>query len=184
VKSSCGALLAGGSSSRFGEDKFLFEFEHVPMGVRCARALEGACDVAWIQGGIPQYGTLTSLDVRRGHREGSGPLGAIIDAMEVCEGSVLLTLPCDVPHVSSADLLRMVSCLDEDHDVAIATSIQESAPITHHWLIGAWRVGSLPILRDQFASGVRAVHRAAERISVLDVPFDANVVLNINERPL
>jgi molybdopterin-guanine dinucleotide biosynthesis protein A len=184
VKSSCGVLLAGGSSSRFGEDKFLFVFENLPMGVRCAKALGGACDVAWIQGGIPQYGTLTSLDVRMGHREGSGPLGAIIDAMESCAGSVLLTLPCDVPRVSSEDLMRMVSCLDEDHDVAIATSIQECGSVTHHWLIGAWRISSLPILREQFASGIRAVHRAAERISVLDVPFEPGVVLNMNERPL
>lgn len=175
----CGALLAGGASSRFGEDKFIYPVDGVAMGLRAARALGAiATEGCWLQGGRPEHASLTGLDLRIGDREGNGPLGALIDALEGCTADVLLSLPCDVPYIRADDLRLLCGGIDDRHDVAVAVSGDRQ-----HWLVAAWRTSSHDLLRASFDAGERAVHRAASSLRMVEVPLDPHAVTNVNLRP-
>lgn len=172
-------LLAGGSSSRFGEDKFLFVHEGVPLGLRAARALTGVATAGcWLQGGTLTHANLTGLEIRTGDREGSGPLGALVDALECCEGDVLVSVPCDLPGIRAEDLAQLTAAMDGDADVAVAV-----ADSRHHWLVAAWKVHCTRALADAYRAGERSVHGALASMHVADVMFDPVVLTNLNRKP-
>lgn len=175
----CGVLLAGGASSRFGEDKFVYEHEGVSLGLRAARALTGAVTAGcWLQGGLQQHATLTGFEIRSGCREGTGPLGALVDALECCPTDVLVSLPCDMPGIRSEDLTRLVASLSPGADAAVAVGNSR-----HHWLVAAWNVGSRDALSRVFDAGERSMHRAMKALLVVDVPMDDDVLTNLNRKP-
>lgn len=180
VRGVCGALLAGGASSRFGSDKFVYEHDGEALGIRAARALAGVATLGcWLQGGGEEHARLTGWEVRRGVREGSGPLGALIDALECCPADVLVSLPCDMPGIRSADLARLVEFVTPDADAAVAT-----ADSRHQWLVAAWNVRILDELRSTFDAGERSMHRAVRSLHIVDVPMDEGVLANLNRRPV
>lgn len=175
----CGALLAGGASSRFGEDKFVYEYEGEALGLRAARALSGVANAGcWLQGGRSEHATLTGFEIRAGSREGTGPLGALVDALECCPSDVLVSLPCDMPDICSDDVARLVASLSPDVDAAVAV-----ADSRHHWLVAAWNVGSRGVLSRAFDSGERSIHRAVGSMLIVGVPMDERVLTNVNRRP-
>lgn len=179
VSGVCGALLAGGTSSRFGEDKFLFVYDGEALGLRAAKALAAVATAGcWLQGGTRAHAALTGLPIRTGRREGSGPLGALTDALESCDAEVLVSLPCDMPGIRSEDLARLVASVNADVDVAVAF-----ADSRHHWLVAAWSVRCRQSLIDAFEAGERAVHRALASMRVADVAFDTESLTNLNRRP-
>lgn len=179
MKGVCGALLAGGASSRFGEDKFLYEHEGEALGLRAARALSGvATSGCWLQGGLREHATLTGLEIRTGGREGSGPLGALVDALECSPADVLVSLPCDMPGIRSEDLARLVASLADDADAAVAV-----ADSRRHWLVAAWNVRSRDVLGSAFDAGERSVHGAVGTMLIVEVPMEERVLTNLNRRP-
>lgn len=179
VSSVCGVLLAGGASSRFGEDKFVYEIDGEALGLRAARALSGVATAGcWLQGGLSEHAMLTGLEIRSGSREGSGPLGALVDALECCPSEVLVSLPCDMPAIRSDDLARLVASLGPDADAAVAVGDSR-----RHWLVAAWNVGRRHLLGSAYDSGERSVHRAVGSMLIVDVPMDERVLTNLNRRP-
>jgi molybdopterin-guanine dinucleotide biosynthesis protein A len=157
----------------------MYPVEGEAMGLRAARALRGAATMAcWLQGGNREHATLSGFALHIGEREGSGPLGALIDALDACPCEILLTLPCDVPYVCADDLAMLRDGIGVDADAAVAV-----ADDRRHWLVSAWRKSSREPLRCAFESGERAIHRAAVSLLITDVPMDARTLTNVNRRP-
>ncbi len=185
--SRCGVLLAGGSSSRFGSDKFFYQVDGVSMGVRAARLLQQVCaGEVWLQGGRSEHSDVTGLAIRRGLREANGPLGALADALtdaaqsRSCE--VLVTLPCDVPYMNNDDLEHLVESVEDDDDLAVACSVEANGEVLHHWLIAAWRPRVASVVTASFDQGVRAIHEIASSVRLRPVFFNSQTVFNLNER--
>lgn len=180
-----GLIFAGGGSTRFGSDKFLYPWDGVAMGLRAARALLAVCNSSvWLQGGTAQHVEIAGLASRSGHREGSGPLGALADAEPWCDGDVLLTMPCDVPRFGANELQQLVDALGPDNDVTFAQTQTEDGGSTTHWLLGAWRRDTVAAACTSFDSGERSVHGFAATLCCSFVQFDEAIVQNVNERPL
>jgi len=95
-----------------------------------------------------------------GSREGNGPLGAIIDALELSDSVFVVIAPNDTPFFSAECFTRLFDCLDASNiDVAVAVDAKDESRV--HWLLSVWRKATcLPLLREQYRGGARSVHEA------------------------
>ena len=177
-----GMVFAGGKSSRFGSDKFMFPVDGVPMGVRSVQALTAVCtDAVWLQGGEALHEHVAGVPRRMGWREGSGPLGALLDALETCDVATLVTLPCDVPGITGTDVQRLVDALSLDTHVSVACSVLPDGAQEHNWLIAAWSLDALPRVIDAYDGGIRSMHEVARSLSMVSVELGAAAMRNVNE---
>jgi len=99
----CGAVLAGGKSSRMGTDKSLVQLGGVRLIERAVETLRQVCTEVVILGSNPAleiYGPLV-----RDLHPGCGPLGGIEAALAHSRLEWNLLLPVDMPFVPTA-LLR------------------------------------------------------------------------------
>ncbi len=105
-----------------------------------------------------------------------GPLGAVITAMSTIGGDLLCVMPCDVPAIVSDIIVELIEeALLDDCDVAVLLTDKP------HWLCSAWKVARcLDILRDQFDSGQRALHRSLDRLNVNYVHANPDALINVN----
>lgn len=108
---------------------------------------------------------------------GQGPLGGLITALHAASTGILCVLPCDVPRISADRIMELIKVLIDidETDVAVLTTDRE------HWLCSSWRVGTcLPVLKECFAKGERAIHRAVGSLSIERVPATKAEMLNVN----
>lgn len=119
---------------------------------------------------------------KSGAREGSGPLGAIIDALDSCDSHVVVVSPNDTPFFSAQDFQILIDSLEQsDTRAHVAVAVDAQNSLQRHWLLSAWnRKSCLPHLIEQFDRGIRSVHQAVEGLSIVDVSFEEWSVRNIN----
>ena len=105
-----------------------------------------------------------------------GPLGALITAMTSIDCDLLCAMPCDVPAIGSRYILDLIEAAShDDFDVSVLTTDKP------HWLCSTWKVAScFDILRIQFDSGQRALHRSLDELKVNYVGADPSALININ----
>jgi molybdenum cofactor guanylyltransferase len=116
-----GAVLAGGASSRMGEDKAALPLRGMApggmtgtWGERAFFLLAERCANAWVVGRIVRPGgpeipslrrpVLSHLDLRAG----AGLLGGMETALTLAGGEAILTLPCDTPELPGSCLDRLL----------------------------------------------------------------------------
>jgi molybdopterin-guanine dinucleotide biosynthesis protein A len=99
-------ILAGGPSSRFGEDKGAIELEHKPLIRHVFDAVKGLADevivVTDTQERADNYAKLLPATVKFviDSRDSNGPLIGALTGFEVAQEKYSLLLPYDVPFVS------------------------------------------------------------------------------------
>src|SRR5882762_7843363 len=99
-----GYVLAGGGSTRFGQDKALVEFDAKPMLARLVELLGGvtkSTKVVAVRGKYEAFG----VEIVEDRWPGEGPLGGIITALEDGAGSAArsewnLIVSCDMPFLT------------------------------------------------------------------------------------
>jgi len=140
VKAFTGAVLAGGKSTRFGEDKFA----RFGAGVIAALRAAGAADV---------------VVVRDDDRPGNGPLGGIATALRRASTDVVVVLACDLPDVHPDGIRAVVEALG-DADVALPPGEP---------LHAAWHRRALAEIDAAIDRGALAVKAALDRLRVVEV---------------
>ena len=108
-----GAVLSGGFSSRFGQDKGRVKLGPHPMVVHAVRALAEVVDevvVAVASGKKSDYMRLVGEDVRvvEDRRPGRGPLQGLVTALEASKGDYVQVCPCDTPFIRPAVCKMMI----------------------------------------------------------------------------
>jgi molybdopterin-guanine dinucleotide biosynthesis protein A len=173
-----GAVLTGGESRRMGRDKAFVTVDGVPMVVRVAEALTGAGarSVMTIGGNVTRLRVL-GLDARVDSRQGDGPLGGLVTAMELAVDPVLVVLATDLAWLPPAVVRTLVQRLTADTaaDVAAAETDRRE-PLCAAWRIDVCR----DELADAYLAGERSVRAAMERLSVADVAVDPDDLWNAN----
>jgi molybdopterin-guanine dinucleotide biosynthesis protein A len=97
-----GLILAGGLSSRMGEDKALMEIDGVTMLDRTARTLRAlGVDLVAVSGSRP--GGIPDRWV------GAGPVGGLASAAAVLPDAELLVVPVDMPRLATAVLVPLLA---------------------------------------------------------------------------
>lgn len=174
-------MLAGGKSTRFGSNKSFAMIDGIPMARRVANNLFDATKIhPQLLGADDALARALGLESLRGQREGNGPLGAIIDALELSKSDVVLFAPNDTPYFSSDHFLGLLSTLDTtESDVAVARDDVGGAGF--HWLLSAWRPSScLQHLSEQYSNGIRSIYEAVVGLDVSTLSCRSDSLRNIN----
>lgn len=155
--SSCAAgfVLAGGLSSRMGQNKALLSFQGQTL-IGCAVGkLAQVCDRVAIAGGGPDlapYGRVIPDQYMA-----QGPLGGIVAALEQTDAEWNLFLAVDMPLVPVAALRKLLSVSGEPCLVTLARADGFVQP-----LCGVYSRRALPVLRAELLKGNRRVRAAVE----------------------
>ena len=172
-----GIVLVGGKSTRFGSEKALHPYKGVAMGRHVANAMFNAgINDLYAVGSDQSIAAALGLEYIPDGFADDGPLGALITAMTLIESDLLCVMPCDVPAIRSACIFDLIAAAShEDFDVSVLITDKP------HWLCSAWKVAScFNILRGQFDSGQRALHRSLDGLKVNFVDSDPSALINVN----
>ena len=173
-------VFAGGASRRFGSNKALFEIDRRPMIEWVAGNIGAAAERDPIFVGARDDLKIPQGDVLIGKREGTGPLGALCDALELTTSQIVLVAPCDTPFFSSESFSRLVARMN---NVAAVVAVDSERQDNAHWLLSCWNADVCrKHLADQYDSGERAIHRAVSGLNVHFESFDERELRNINSR--
>lgn len=176
-----GLVLAGGKSTRMGQDKGAIQWHGKEQLYYMADMLHDICDTVFIscrQEQQPQidtnYKTLTDAYA------GSGPLGAILTAFKTKPGVAWLITACDLPLLDTDTLNYLVR---HRNTSCIATTFESPFDHLPEPLITIWEPAAYPIL-DSFLSGGftcprKALLRNIEQVSIV-APPNPDALLNAN----
>jgi len=171
-------VLTGGESRRMGRDKAFVAVDGVPMVQRVAGALWGAGARAVMTVGGDLTGLRAfGLDARPDPRQGDGPLGGVVSALELAADPIVVVLATDLAWLPPAVVTVLVARLGTDlvADVAAAHTDRREP------LCAAWRVDPcLDELAAAHLAGVRSVAMAMDRLDVADVAVEPELLWNAN----
>lgn len=174
-----GVVLAGGRSSRFGSDKFFHLVDGLEMGLRAIRAMAPAVDRLLVVGRetIPESWGATAVF---GVREGTGPVGAILDAADHSPAQTYIVMPCDMPFFGSTAVIELCDALTSDETLAVfATVSHQTEP---QWLAAGWKIHAIhEILEPFFEHGGRSVRDVAQDVPHKLVSLSSRELINVNE---
>src|ERR1044071_3565938 len=110
-----GFILAGGASSRMGEDKSLLSLggrTFVGAAAEALRAVAARVSVVSSRPGAESHGLRVVPDLRAG----LGALGGLHAALSSCGAEWAAVVACDLPFVTGSLLARLASMRDEKLD--------------------------------------------------------------------
>lgn len=162
------AVLAGGRSTRMGEDKAFVEVDGRPLVARVAGVLEvaGAAEVYVVGGDAARLAEL-GLRTVPDDRPGAGPVAATVTALDHARHDRVVVSACDLPDLGPRTVTEVRAGLEAaagHRDVAI--------PVVdgrRQYLFAAYRRSAADLLRRQVDAGVAAMHEAIEALVVVEV---------------
>lgn len=92
-------VMAGGESTRMGEDKSLLPMDGQPMIERVCGQLQGRFEQILISANEPEKFGFLGLDVVPDRIPGQGPLMGIVSSLEVSRSQLNFVVACDIPNV-------------------------------------------------------------------------------------
>lgn len=164
------AILAGGKSSRMGEDKALLRLSSDGPTLleatiqRVSLVVQDPIIVAPSDRDYDRFGVETIPD----DRPNQGVLGGIQTALRRFAGADLLVLACDHPFLS-VELLRHMAAIDDECDVVIPRTLGESrqgGSFTLQTLHAIYRATCRPALEDVLARGYASAMDFFKRVHV------------------
>lgn len=115
-----GVILAGGLSSRFGENKAVANFLGVPMIRRIARVMDVVFDDILLVTNTPGVHADLGLRSVRDDIPGKGPLGGIVTAFDNTLSDRIFVVACDMPLLNFLTI-KQVILEGASADAAVAT---------------------------------------------------------------
>ena len=171
-----GVVLAGGRSSRMGNDKALLLRDGMRLVDGAVSVLSAFCDDVVVASGARQIADLSVPQVPDPIAH-AGPLGGIVAGLATARGSLVAVLAVDLPDASAAVFTALI---DRAEGEAAVIPVVDGRPQPLHAI---WSVRALPALRDLLSRGERRVQEAAEVVGAAFVPMEGNFARNVN-RPL
>lgn len=158
-----GYVLAGGGSTRFGQDKALVEIEGAPMLSRMRALLSRVATEVHVIAPLQKYAALGITGVPD-RWEGQGPLAGIITAlMATTEGGSAewnLIVGCDMPFLTQEWLSYLLKrAVASGAEVVAPKSVQGLEP-----LCACWRTSAALKLQRAFDSGTRKITEAMKQL--------------------
>lgn len=165
IENITGIILAGGKSSRMGEDKGMMGFNGKPMISYIINTLSKLTDKILIVAnrkdyevfGLPVYSDLV-LD--------KGPLAGIITGLSATTTDKNWMISCDSPFVSEDLLIRLMEDT-ETYDAAIPTYNSRIHPLT-----ACYKKSALGLLKDELEKDHLKLRKAVEVLQVNYVNAD------------
>lgn len=172
-----GLVLAGGRSTRMGQDKSLLAYHGLPQRQYLAELLRPFCAEVWVSlhaGQVPLPGERVLPDAE----PDAGPLGGIRSAFAHDPAVAWLVLACDWPQLSRETLRFLTQNRLPGY---LATTFRNPADGTPEPLLTIWEPACGPVLAAAWARGERSPRRLLGELAtqVLYAPFP-DELQNIN----
>jgi len=166
-------ILAGGESSRMGEDKGLMFFEGKPMIQHVIDVVKPMVDHIIIISNNRAY-EVFGYAVYDDLIQGKGPLAGIYTGLRYSETDKNLVLSCDVPFVNK-EVLQLV--IDNCNTVDIVIPEKENRT---HQLIGVYDKSCTTFLKKELDNNQRKIKVAIEKLNykVVDANHIASHIFN------
>jgi molybdopterin-guanine dinucleotide biosynthesis protein A len=162
-----GVILAGGRSSRMGEDKALVAVEGRPMIVAVAEALRAAgLDPVVVVGGDREALGALGLVVHDDDLPGAGPAAATSTALGSVSGDVVVVAACDLPRLDDTTIVELVAALTASDEAQAAVPAVGGRPQFH---LAAYRRAVRPEIEARVREGVRSMHALLDGLAVVEV---------------
>ena len=176
----CGLLLAGGYSTRMGQDKAFIQYKGKPVYQHLAQTLDCVCAEVKISCRQEQEALFSDYTTIIDAFPSSGPLTGLLSAFMDDPRNSKLVAPVDMPYLT-VDFLRKY--LISQRDVfADATIIMDQRTDTLHPLVGIYETSSYSTISQQFQKGQYSVKKILNmlRVNVVSFTEDQNVLANFN----
>ncbi len=111
-------IIAGGKSSRFGQDKSLFPYQGKPLIEHVIEAIRPVIERISIIGGGAERFTFLGIPCRGDIIPGLGPIGGVYTALHESETERAFVFACDMPGLNT-ELIRFMASLSEGFDVTV-----------------------------------------------------------------
>jgi molybdopterin-guanine dinucleotide biosynthesis protein A len=170
------AILAGGKSSRMGEDKALLRLmPHGPtlLETTIQRVSIVVPNPIIVAPSDRDYGRL-GVDVIPDDQPNQGVLGGILTALRHFAGDDVLVVACDHPFLN-VELLRQMASIDADCDVVIPrtrTASRQGGPLTLQTLHAVYRSTCRSALEEVLERGYASAMAFFDRVRVLALDED------------
>jgi molybdopterin-guanine dinucleotide biosynthesis protein A len=178
-----GIILAGGQATRMGRDKANLPLGELTLLLYTAQALAQVCaPVVVVVDRRDRYRLPEKLLILEDAYPNAGPLGGILTALETLPEGYHLVTACDMPRLR-AETLRLLLREAQGYDAAAPEIAGRLEP-----LCAVYHTRCLPLLKERFDSGERALHRALRRVSLRrvaeaqlrSVDPDLSSLINVN----
>jgi molybdopterin-guanine dinucleotide biosynthesis protein A len=164
---SCGVLLVGGSSSRYGSPKALAVLDGETLAERAWRTLGEVCDECLAFGKVTDALELP-FEVRDDGSDVRAPIAGVVAGLRASLQDVCVFLPVDTPLMRPASLTLLAErCRD--------AAVPPSGPLP-----GAYRRSALPVLERRLAAGELALRAALAELETVVVEVDEAELVNVN----
>ena len=175
-------ILAGGKSSRMGEDKGLLNLNGSAMITHVINTLKEITDDVFIVSNNNEYGKF-GLPVYRDLITNKGPIAGIYTGLLNSASEVNIIVSCDSPFVS-IDFLKNLMLRSITFDVTIPSYNDRIHPT-----IGIYNRSIIEILKQQIDSNELKLMLAIEKVkhqiikfSSIDKDIDPKIFSNINTK--
>ncbi|MCL3781441.1 molybdenum cofactor guanylyltransferase [Prolixibacteraceae bacterium JC049] len=159
-----GIILAGGKSSRMGQDKGLMELDGKPMVLHVADVLQSFCSEVIISTNNTAYGFL-GKELVADKVKGKGPIAGLHAGLSRSQTKWVAFIACDTPFVQPwvyEQLMEHVA----NADAAFPMHNGKTEP-----LIALFRQSALSKVEEQMANGDLKIHRLIETLNAVKVDF-------------
>jgi len=153
-------VLAGGRSSRYGENKALVTFQGVPLIERALHTMDSIFHRVVLITNTPDAYAYLRVPMFEDLIKGLGPLGGIYTGLQVIPDPAGFFVACDMPFLNPL-LIRYMVAIRNDFDVVI--------PRVSGWveaLHGLYTKNCSQSIRELIASGTYQVFRFFQAVSV------------------
>jgi molybdenum cofactor guanylyltransferase len=174
-----GLVLAGGRSTRMGEDKAFLQWHGKEQMYYLAEMLQKFCDEIFISCRVEQANCIDKkYKIITDEFENAGPLAAIISAFHRNKNCAWLVVACDLPLLDEKTIIHLIQQRDE---AVMATTFQSPHDKLPEPLVTVWEPGAMPLLESALSKGRLSPQKVLmnSKIKTIEVP-DANVLLNAN----
>ncbi len=160
-------IMAGGGSSRLGQDKALLLVNGRPMLEHIYNQLRSHFEQIIISADEPDKYDFIGAEVVCDRVSGQGPLMGISSAMQASRNDLNFVIACDIPNVNISFMKRLHREA-EDFDAIIPISDEDK----YEPLFAVYRKTLLEVMDSTLSSGKRKITDALKGRSVKFIPLD------------
>jgi len=170
-------VMAGGRSTRMGENKALLELNGEPLIARVVDQLRPHFAEILVSANAPDKLTFLGLPVVVDRESGQGPLMGISSALAAARHDLCFVVACDIPELD-LDLMAALFRRAKDHDAVVPRQLEQQF---FEPLFAVYRKSFTDAADAVLASGKRKIWLAYDRcrVAYLDLA-DGEAPVNIN----
>jgi molybdopterin-guanine dinucleotide biosynthesis protein A len=144
-------VLAGGKSTRMGEDKGLISYFGLEHRIYLAKLLSPFCEKTYISCQENQLSeNLDGCNPLIDLVPSKGPMSGLISAFLTHPNAAWLVIPCDLPLFSAKNITQLIT---ERNVQGIATVFSSANHDYPEPLIGIWEPSAFPLIEQQYKEG-------------------------------